>query len=77
MPKDLFAIVSPGDGGAYEETCLCSDHYMDENQRTYYELNYTKPKWMKFSAQLKNPEYAEMVCTVCGYPIGSNAPPDY
>ena len=67
----LHAIVNFCDE-PYEDTCLCDGHYTQQNIE-WHEMNYdgAKSRWMDFKPQLKNPEYAPLNCTICGYPISS------
>jgi hypothetical protein len=66
----LHAIVDFYDE-PYEETCLCDGHFTEFN-RNWHELSYgTKARWREFTPQLKNTEYAQLNCTICGFPIGT------
>lgn len=69
--KMLHAIVDFY-GEPYEDTCLCDDHYLQQNI-DWCELSYgVKSKWREFEPELNNSEYATLTCTICGFPVGSD-----
>ena len=74
MPILLHAVVDFYNE-PYEDTCLCDVHYTDYN-KNWVELNYgPDAKWREFEADTVNTDYAELTCTICGFPIGSEKEP--
>ena len=74
MDIKLHAIVDIH-GEPYEETCLCDGCYTDYHKDWYGMSHDGKhSRWREFDAPKKNTEYSKLVCTICGFPIGSEMP---